>query len=64
MNISSKRGRPPGSKNILPLTEKAEAVFNEVYKTFAEDLKQSSPEQRANFTVLLTGYLLTTKQTN
>ena len=59
-----KPGRPPGRKNNLPLTDKAAAVFNEMFKTFNDDLTKASPAERLNYTIQLAGYLLTTKQTN
>ncbi len=62
--IQKKRGRPLGSKNILAINHKAESVFNDLFKTFNEDLTKVTPRERIAACVSLAGYLLTTNQTN
>lgn len=61
-----KPGRRLGSKNVVnrPLNEKAEIVFNEVFKTFGDDLSKASRAERLNAAVQLAGHLLTSKETN
>ena len=64
IKIENKRGRPAGSKNHLPLNNKAENVFNDLFKTFNDDLNRATPGERINATIQLAGILLTTKQIN
>ena len=62
-NLAQKPGRRHGSKNLnnRPPAEKAEVVFNEVFKTFKTDLTQLSPAERINAAIQLAGYFLTPK---
>ena len=47
--------------NNRPLAEKAEVVFNEVFKTLKEDLSKASPAERISAAIQLAGYFLTQK---
>lgn len=61
--MNRKPGRRLGSKNVVnrPLTEKAEIVFNEVFKTFGDDLSKASHADRLNAAVQLASLFLTPK---
>lgn len=61
--MNRKPGRRLGSKNVVnrPLNEKAEIVFNEVFKTFGDDLSKASPAERLNAAVHLAGVFLKPK---
>ena len=62
--IEKRKGRPAGSKNVLPLNDKAETVFNDLFKTFDEDLTKVTPRERIAACVSLAGHLITINQTN
>ena len=53
-----KKGRPPGSRNALPVKEKAEALFKEVCRTFDQDLTKTTPNERINATIQLANILI------
>ncbi len=61
-NIYEKPVRKFRGKNInnRPLAERAEVVFNEVFKTLKQDLSNASPAERINAAVQLAGFFLTT----
>ena len=63
MDLTRKnKGRPPGSKNNLPANQKAEIVFNDLFKTFKDDLIKATPGERLSATTKLAGYLLTSQK--
>ena len=49
------------SINNRPLAEKAELVFNEVFKTLKDDLSKASPAERIGAAIQLAGFFLTQK---
>lgn len=59
----NKPGRRPGSKNIVnrPLNEKAQIVFDSLFKTFGDDLSKASPADRLNASVHLASLFLKPK---
>jgi len=65
-NLYQKPSRKYRGKNInnRPLAERAEVVFNEVFKTLKEDLSNVSPAERINAAVQLAGFFLTPKTDN
>lgn len=62
----NKPGRRHGSRNVVnrPLNERAEIVFNKLFKNFDDDLAKASPAERLNAAVQLASLFIKLKQEN